>query len=167
MGVVAPVRWPISARLLGAREGQTMMQPGYGYGATPSMRQEVPLLAEQGIQVTSARFIVYQQTYPINGITSVAPFSFQPSRTGPVVGAILFGLGTLGGLGALRHEGSIGMPFVCALLTGACVWWFISIKAQHGVMVSTAGMQHRALVTTDQGLVARVVHALNQAISMR
>lgn len=145
--------------------------PGYGYGyppVTPPMRQEIPLLAEQGIQVTSARFVVYQQTYPLNGITHVAPFSFQPSRTGALLGGMLFGLLTcICGGSAMSGDGSIGPAFFFALLTAACVWSFVSKKMVHGVVVSTAGMQQRPLMTTDAGLVHRVVGALNHAISMR
>lgn len=138
------------------------------YGYAPQARQEVSILAEQGIQVTSARFIVYQQTYPINGITSVAPFSFQPGRAGPLLGILFFGLASLGGIvSAINGDGSPGAAVFCLAMLGLCIWWFMSRKMQHGVIVSTAGMQHRALVTPDPALVHRVVGALNQAISMR
>lgn len=143
-----------------------MMQPyGYGYGGPPSAQyREVQLLAEWGVQVTSSRFIVGMHTYPIAGITSVAPFHIPAERSGAIVGAIIFGLlgiivgWTAGSVLAFLFFGVIAAIFVVAALLK---------KSVFGVVIATAGMQHRALVTHDGVHVTRVVNALNQAIAMR
>lgn len=60
------------------------------YGARP----EFTILQEPGVLVTSARFVVGQQTYPIANLTAVAPFTIPGSILGNVIGAIaLAGLG--------------------------------------------------------------------------
>ncbi|MBX3188399.1 MAG: hypothetical protein KF819_15385 [Labilithrix sp.] len=137
--------------------------PVYAYGPPPTMRQEYPILSEQGVTVTTARFVVYQQTYPIAGITSVAPFQQPASRGGPILLACLFGLMMFVGFAG----GAIGGGLFFLVLMGICIAVAASRKDTFGVVVWTAGTNVRALVTHDGAFVGRVVVALNQAIASR
>lgn len=140
----------------------------YGYGPPSMQRQEVHLFSEQGIQVTSARFVVFQQTYPIAGITSISPFTIPAQRAGLILGALFFGLCTLGGCGLMLGDdhNPVGV-IVFGLFMGLCIWGAVSRKPMHGLMISTAGMNVRALTSQDFNQVQRVMAALNQAIAMR
>jgi len=148
-----------------------MMQQGYGYGPPPtSMRQEHVFLAEGGVQVTSARFTVFQQMYPISGITSVSPFTLPASRGAPLALVTIFGIFALFSFVGFLSSPNAG-SFLGLLITGAIValgvFWFRSCKPIHVVMIATSGMQARALSTRDAGFAHRVVLALNHAVISR
>lgn len=139
-------------------------------GPPPSMRQEVPLFAGPGIQITTARFVVGHQTYPIGGITTVAPFSVPAQTGGPIAMIGLGGFFALCGAAGLV-DGNAGalfgsMLFGAPLIAGG-ILWYRSRRATHGVVITTSGMNVRALVTQDIALVHGVVQALNQAIASR
>lgn len=144
--------------------------PGSGYYAAPGGRQEIPIFSSGGVQVTSARFMCWQQTYPMGGITSVAPFTIYASKNGPqflafwsglwcVVWAIYLCMGGGGGAFAM-------LLFSAACLAG-CIWWTRSLKDSYGVMITTAGMNVRAVISPDVTFVHAIVAALNQALAMR
>jgi hypothetical protein len=131
---------------------------------------ETQLLAEPGVVVTTARFVVGFQTYPISSITTVAPFTVQPSRGGAyLLGAFvsLPALGTLLGGASLGSGTGIFFGLVLAGIAALCFWHGAQKKAEHGLLVATSGMQVRALVTHDLGQVQRVLGALNHAIASR
>jgi hypothetical protein len=139
-----------------------MMQQPYGYGP-PSMRQEVGLLAEYGVQVTTARFVVGSQLYPIAGLTKVDTFFIPAQRGNPILGAVFFGLVALGCLP--------GHAFVAALiflaLCGICIAVARSKRPMYGIIIWTAGTNVRAILSFDQGHVMRVLQALHHAIGSR
>lgn len=144
----------------------------YGYGPPPpSMRQEVPILSVDGVQVTSARFICWQQTYPIGGITSVSPFTVPASKGAPTLAAFWSGGWALIWLVSAIISGGGGQPIVFFLFSVACtvgcVFWARSLKDSHGVMITTAGMNVRAVVSPNLQYVHAIVGALNQALAMR
>lgn len=140
------------------------MQPEYGYGSqSSSMRQEVPILAEQGVQVTTARFVCYQQTYPIAGLTSVAPYHLPAQRSAPIMAALLFG--SLALIAVLNS--SVGWTMILILAAGVSALVAVQKKASYGVVVWTAGTNMRALTSYDPAFVQRVLAALNQAIASR
>jgi len=147
-----------------------------GYGP-PMPRQEVMLFNGNGIQVTSARLVCWQQTYPIANITSVAPFSVYPSHGGTTFG-IFFGVClalvalVIGGIGvAAKSSGAIGYGVVFGLvgigLVVVCILAARAKKPTHGVMITTAGVNVRAISSADTALVQAVIAALNNAIAVR
>jgi hypothetical protein len=147
-----------------------MQMQNYGYGPPPSMRQETPIFNVGGVQVTTARFICWQQTYPIGGITSVSPFTVFASKSGPngwgvwsALWGVIWFVGLLNGAGA---NAVIGFIF-SALCVAACVAWARSKKDSYGVMITTAGMNVRAVVSADREFVGNIIGALNYALSMR
>lgn len=144
------------------------------YGAP---RQEVVLFNGVGVQVTSARFICGHQTYPVSNITSVAPFTVHPSKTGIVlgivfsVGLVLLGLLMMAVAAAAESGAAAGLGFMFLVLglmiVGACIYFSRLMKPTHGVSITTSGMNVRALTSPDLALVNGVLSALNQALSMR
>jgi hypothetical protein len=142
------------------------MQQPYGiqgYGPV----NEVTYFADQGIQVTSTRFVVFGQMYPVNGITSVAPFTISAKRGWLIFWACFWALGVLGGLGTLFSRGEPGGFLFCGFITGLIVWRIIVRKDIHGIMIATAGGQIRALSTPNLPLVHAVMSALHQAVAAR
>lgn len=134
-----------------------MMQPTpYGYA-----RPEVTYMTGQGVQVTSSRFIVYGQMYPVNAITSVASFTEAPSRTIAYVGALVL----LVGLVSLAGSAAAGLLFL--LIGGACIAVGVMRKPIYVVVIGTSGMQVRALRSPNAQFVQYVVTALHQAVAAR
>lgn len=133
--------------------------------------QEFPILQEQNVLVTTARFVVGQQTYPIVNLTAVAPFTIPPSMVGSFIGCIaVSGLAAVCALANWLTPGaSIG--YILAGIFGALALVILVLgmmkKPMHGVKVATAGGQVQALFTPDLQFAHRVVGALNQALSRR
>ncbi len=117
---------------------------------------------EQGeIVVTNSRFVVAAQTYAMTGITSVRSEKETPSRTGPIV---LLVLGVLSLFAAAQTNSAwIGV----LLFGGLGVLWLVLQKPTFRVKVATAGGEQQALESKDADFVARVVHAVNEAIIYR
>lgn len=147
-----------------------------GYGYAPQQRQEQQLFAAGGVQVTTARLVCWNQTYPMASISSVSTFIVPASQSG-FGWAVFFGLGALGSF-AMAALGiavsSTEMALVFGLLTACSTTFAILIsravrarKPSYGVMISTAGMQVRAVVSPDGPMVQAIVGALNHALSMR
>jgi hypothetical protein len=122
------------------------------------MKEEI-FLEENGVTVTSARFVVPAQTYAISGITSVKSYQETPSRKGPI---ILIIIGALMGLGG----GGKAIGAVIFVLVLAVVWWIYQ-KTEYQVRLSTASGETTALKSKDAGWIIRVINALNEAIIHR
>lgn len=139
---------------------------------------EVAIFAGGGIQVTSARLICWQHTYPMAGITAVAPFTLPADRMGPWLGAVWSALwffvwttaAILGG-GAGGEAIYIVAAMLLALgslaLAVVAARWARSKKDVHGIMITTGGVPVRPIVSQDPAFVGAVVAALNQALQMR
>lgn len=138
----------------------------YGYGAP---RQEVQLLSEGWVQVTSARFVVGHQTYPLAGITSVAPFTVPKDASFAWFLAVGSSLGILASLGMMAVSVAVGFVFllIAGAVLGFAIYEIKTKKAIHGVVICTSGMQVQALSSPDLQFVSRVVGSLNQALAMR
>lgn len=151
-----------------------MMHGPHGYGAPsgygpPSLRQEVPIFAAQGVQVTSARFVVGMKTYPIAAITSVAPLFFPPQTSGPVAAILFCSMGLLVSWGIYAIDGTWGATFAAIFAAGIVggVFAYRAKKPGYGVLITTSGMNVQALTTWDGAFSQHVIGALNQAVSMR
>lgn len=112
---------------------------------------------EGGVSVTKARFIVPAQTYAMSGITSVKAAVDQPLK-GP---AILGGIGVL-----MMFSGEVGAIIIGLLLIAGAVLWFIKGK-KHIVVLSSASGEAKALSSTNEGFIGRIIAALNDAIVAR
>ncbi len=153
------------------------MQGYGGYGPPSSGRHEQPIFAGGGVQVTTARLVCANQTYPIGAITSVAPFVIPADQSGPGCGLFAGIAGALGSfvmfaIGLAAESVSLLAMFgplavICIAVVVGCAYWRTTRKPSYGVSISTAGMQVRAVVSPDQAFTHAVIGALNQALSMR
>lgn len=141
----------------------------YAYSQSPAYgpQSETTFFSEQGIQVTSTRFVVYGQMYPVNGITAVSPFTIPAQRAGLIIGACLCGLVAVFGLISLISDGSAASFLIFAAITAVLIAIAVRRKDNHGIVISTAGGQVRALASEDVALVHRVLSGLHQAVASR
>jgi hypothetical protein len=131
----------------------------------PEKPLEETLFNDPQVTVTTTRFIVPGQTYPVAGITSIS--NSKESSMAPII-LILVGVGiaVIGlSLGDTPGGGSVavmgGLMFVIGILCAALM------KTKHHVVLTTAGGEVKAFTSTDGELVDDVVLALNQAIIRR
>ena len=140
-----------------AQPPPTHGQPTSGASAAGAFRSELTLLSEQGVVVSSTRFVVNGTTFPLAGIQSVSEERVPPKRT---FALLLTGLGLL--CAATEDARAFG---VILLIVG--VAWLGMAKATHRIVVYTAGGVQRPLSSKDANLVGRVISALNQGIIQR
>ncbi|HAQ66141.1 MAG TPA: QacE [Bacteroidales bacterium] len=119
------------------------------------MAEEKVFLDERGVKVTNARFVTYSKTHALSGITSVSTFTVSPSKKGPIIVAVL-------GLIALAIKWWLGI-----ILIAAGVGWFLSLKDEYQVVLSSSSGNEDALTDRDSAFIGRVVDALNEAIIHR
>ena len=115
---------------------------------------------EQGnVKVSNARFIVGNQTYAMNGVTSVKSHSTPPSRTGGII-AFIFGIVVL-----FAAEGSgrlIGLAIAVA-----AGYFLYGQKTEYAVVLNSASGEAQALTGTDETYINGVISALNDALIHR
>jgi hypothetical protein len=128
---------------------------------------EEPIFKYPDVVVTRTRFIVFNQTYPIAGITSVRIGKINQSPAGPVC-AILFGLAVILGTVALSSDwnsgsfiGLMGLTFIAGGIIR------IRKKPEYLVIVGTAGGDQQAYRSKDHALINLIVNGLNVAIVSR
>ncbi|MDQ2821298.1 MAG: DUF6232 family protein [Pseudomonadota bacterium] len=116
---------------------------------------ETIVFEENNVKVTNARFVVNDQTYAMNGVTSVKRFEKKPPRIVPIVIAV-------GSLVAMSASVIVGL----IILAAAIGIWKIQ-KAQYSVVLSTSSGEAQALTSPDRPYIERVIAALNNAIITR
>lgn len=120
---------------------------------------------KDGVKVTSARFIVHQETYPIVNISSVKQRS-DPPKNG--CGVVLMAFGGLFAFAAMGAEGETASMLLIGLLMGGIGWGiWKSAKAEHIVILNTAGNDVKALKSFIKEDIDNVIKALNDAIVHR
>lgn len=121
---------------------------------------EEKIFFNQGdVSVSNARFIVYGQTYAMNGVTSVKQGVENPSRLGPIVVALI-GLGFLVG-------GSFKTVVIAFIAIGLAILFWRSQSPDYSVVLNTASGEKQALVSKDKKFIDGVIEALNQSIIHR
>jgi len=121
--------------------------------------EEKILFNEGNVQVSSTRFIVGNQTYAMNGVTSVKSHVSKPNKVGPILGIIagLFiafsaeGAGKVIGLGIAAVAGFI----------------LYNQKATYAVVLNSSSGETQALADHDGDYISNVVSALNDALVHR
>ncbi len=121
--------------------------------------EETTFFNQGNIWVTNARFIVYGQTYAMNGVTSVRQLVTRPSRFGPICLIIIGLLCLLGGSGT--------SVFFCLVFIGIGALWWVTQKPTWTVVLSSSSGEHRALTSPNQAFIQGVVDALNTSIVHR
>jgi hypothetical protein len=111
-----------------------------------------------GVTVTNSRFIVPGQMYTMHGVTSIRSTVTPPSRTGPII------LAVVGFLFLLAGDSAMVMGL---LLIGGAIFWWMQQKPEYAVVLSSASGEARALTSTDKSFISQVVSALHEAIVSR
>lgn len=121
---------------------------------------ETAFLDTQNVLVTNARFIVNNQTYAMNGVTSVKDGYIKPKRAVWIVLAIISALMIFGA--------DTGMGKFIALIFAA-IFAFIaySLKPTGIVILQTSSGEVKAVESKDIGFIINIVNALNTAIIHR
>ncbi|WP_175812975.1 DUF6232 family protein [Burkholderia contaminans] len=122
----------------------------------PGATGETVFFQHGNVTVTNTRFIVPGQTYAMSNVTSIKHHEKAPSRALGVIVAII------GVLILFAHAWLVGL---IAIALGAFLAW--NAKGQYDVLLHTASGEVRAFQSTDQGLVTKIVEALNQAVVFR
>ena len=131
--------------------------------------EEKKFFEYQGVIVTNARFITGDQTFAMSGITSVKSSRQDPSRSGPIVSAII---GLLFIAAALPNvyqfqQATPGVAVIgIIILVGAIIYAF-GQKTEFSVLLTTASGEVKALASRDGEFIPRVVRALNDSIVYR
>jgi hypothetical protein len=125
---------------------------------------EVIYYSDNGVRVTSTRFIVDSITFPLQGITSIRAIHIPVSKTASiilfVVGLIMF----FAGFGTNNGGGLIILGFILAAIA---VYWFNILKDDYGVQITTSAGESKPLVSKNQKYIENVTRALNEAIIHR
>jgi hypothetical protein len=130
---------------------------------------ETTFLTENGVVVTSARFMVQGQTYAVRNITSVKPLVekhyHKISRPlGVTVFVVLIFTFTFLPPYAPFMVAVILAAIPAFLLTIMFLEKFDSVSHTYTVLLQTSSGEIKALTDTNQSFVAKVLEALNQAI---
>ncbi|HEX4693283.1 DUF6232 family protein [Sphingomonas sp.] len=112
-----------------------------------------------GVKVTNARFIVDNQTYAMNGVTSVKTLTIPPSYGGAII-AILIGL-------VLLFAGAAGVKVLGLAIAAFGIFLIVKAKAEHVVVLHSASGEAQALKSTDGQHIHDVIAALNDALVHR
>ena len=113
------------------------------------------------VQVTRTRVIVGNQTYPVNGITSIRTAHIPPNRLGSVLAGIL------GLLVLFTSQGNLQNIIFGLVLIGVAVLLWIKAKHTYSIFFGTAGGEKQALSSADADYVNRVAGAVDEALIAR
>lgn len=141
--------------------------PTYREPTSSGYGEEQTLFAENGVYVTTARFVVGTVVFPIRGLTAVIPFCERPKRG---VAFTCFGIAAFLFFAALGHPTApiSGGAFTIGLcLAGVGTFAWVSLKPRYGLRILTASTSVPAILTPDHSFVERVHVALNQALARR
>jgi hypothetical protein len=112
-------------------------------------QEEKVYLDEDGILVTSSRFVVPGETYAMSGITSV-----KGASKSTVVASLLIGLFGL-------YMGTVHIIYGALFIGAAALWYF---QSKHMVVLTTASGASEALSSRDKDKIFRIIDALNDSI---
>jgi hypothetical protein len=112
------------------------------------------------VKVTNARFVVGNQTYAMNGVTSVKNTIIPAKRT---LGIVLAVVGVLMLLGS-SESGIKVFGFLLAVAGGVLAY---VAKATHVVVLHSSSGETQALTGTDRTYIGSVIEALNQSLIHR
>ena len=127
------------------------------------------------VQVTSSRFLVGNQIFPIGQITSVK-LALIPVKAGCAVWAMLGGgmlvvMALIAAINAAAAGNSMSGPLgfaVFGVVVGFLGWLMRKqAKQSYEVQITTAAGEQKLLRSTEREMPAAVVAALNQAIADR
>lgn len=130
---------------------------------------EIEFLNDRDTVVTNSRFIVNNQIYVINGITSVKQSLISADKK-PDIGIMILGIFVLLLSFGMREASEIFAFFmlIFSLLIIALSFWIKSKNKDIAIVVlQTSSGEVQALSSDDIDFISSVVFALNQAIIHR
>ncbi|WP_421217954.1 DUF6232 family protein [Aeromonas enteropelogenes] len=111
---------------------------------------------ENGVSVSNTRFVVDDQTYAINTVTSVKFETIEPKR-------IFASLLTFAGIIAFF----VSTPIFALSLLALSLFFGIKAKKEYAVVLNTSSGESKALVSKDKKYIENVILAINKAIVNR
>jgi hypothetical protein len=131
------------------------------------MAEELTILEEGNIKVTSGRFIVGNQTFPVKNISSVRKATGKKTS-----GAWLYFIAAIGLLALGNNVEKTGYPVGGILLyigSGAlaalAIWKSLTAKAPFVVEIQTNAGKVAAVVSMNEKKIDRIIEALNKAVA--
>lgn len=120
-----------------------------------------------GLLVTPTRFVIGSELIPMRNITSVRAVETPAKRFWPLLGVLIFGMITAGGLIDLRRDADGSAIFLLVVfmsLTAVCLLRAVAARTTYSVVINTAGNDHRAFTDRDRERVSRIITALHAAL---
>jgi hypothetical protein len=133
------------------------------------MADEKVFLQDDNVFVSNSRVILSGVTYATSNITSVSTASTPPNRGCAsllLVAGVIVLLGSLAAFGSDAKSGLAGVLISAAILVGA-VAWLKSLKPTFHLLLRSSSGEQKALSTSDEKLINRIVQAVSEAIVAR
>ena len=122
-----------------------------------TIQNESTFYQDSRVTVTQSRFVTQAKTYAMRNISSVHVFEIIKSKTKAML-LVLFGI-------ALLFSGKTIIIGVILIALG--IWWFIYIKNEYAVRISTNAGETNSIISKDKIYIQKIVNALNEAIIHR
>jgi hypothetical protein len=127
----------------------------------PLPAHERVLLSEGYVSVSTSRFVVGSQTYPMANVSSVKSFT-APAKTGFPI--LLLVVGIIAGFSAFANKEAL---VVAIPLIALGIFLLRAAKPTFYVALTTASGEVRPVGSKDQAYVERIITALNEAVVAR
>lgn len=122
-----------------------------------TIQNETTLYQDSTVTVTQSRFVTQSKTYAMRNISSVHIFEIVKSK----MKAILL---ILMGIPLFLSGKTILFAFILMALG---IWWFIYIKNEYAVRISTNAGEANSIISKDKVYIQKIVNALSDAIIHR
>lgn len=121
------------------------------------IQNETTFYQDNSVTVTQSRYVTNSKTYAMRNISSVHIFEIIKSKNKAFFFA-LFGLIFLF---------SKDVFWVGLIIIALGIWWFVSIKNEYAVRISTNSGEANSIISKDRNYIQKIVNALNDAIVHR
>lgn len=121
------------------------------------IQNETTFYQDNSVTVTQSRYVTHSKTYAMRNISSVHIFEIIKSKNKAFFMA-LFGVIFLF---------SKDVFWVGLIIIALGIWWFVSIKNEYAVRISTNSGEANSIISKDRNYIQKIVNALNDAIVHR
>lgn len=122
-----------------------------------TIQNETTFYQDSTVTVTQSRFVTQSKTYAMRNISSVHIFEIVKSKMKAIL-LILIGI-------PLFFWGKTIL--IAFILIALGIWWFIYIKNEYAVRISTNAGEANSIVSKDKIYIQKIVNALSDAIIHR
>ncbi|MBU8884153.1 hypothetical protein KSK37_13760 [Kaistella sp. DKR-2] len=112
---------------------------------------------DSSVTVTASRYVTQSKTYAMRNISSVHIFEIVKSKVKAIFTVLI-------GLTALFSK---DLFYIGIILIPLGIWWFISIKNEYAVRISTNAGEANSIISKDKIYIQKIVNALNEAFIHR